>query len=45
MKKKIRAKYPTLFYVNKKGRDNKDYYNTSGIQCECRYTVSSRHKG
>ncbi|MBR4624776.1 MAG: hypothetical protein IKO56_04475 [Alphaproteobacteria bacterium] len=31
MKKKIRVKYPTFFCDEKKGRDNKDYYNTRGI--------------
>lgn len=39
MKKKIRAKYPNVFYNEKKGRDNKDYYNTSGTPGECGYTV------
>ena len=39
MKKKIRAKYPTLFCDEKKGRDNKDYYNTSGTPRESGYTV------
>jgi hypothetical protein len=39
MKKKIRAKYPTVFYNEKKGRDNKDYYNTSGTPCSCGYNI------
>ena len=39
MKKKIRAKYPTSFWNEKKGRDNKDYYNTSGSPSSGGYTV------
>jgi hypothetical protein len=39
MKKKIRAKYPPFFCDEKKGRDNKDYYNTSGTPRENGYTV------
>ena len=37
--KKIRAKYPTFFYNEKKGRDNKDYYNTSGNPCSGGYKI------
>jgi len=39
MKKKIRAKYPTDFYNEKKGRDNKDYYNANSRPCETGYTI------
>lgn len=31
MKKKIRANYPNIFCNEKKGRDNKDYYNTISV--------------
>lgn len=39
MKNKIRAKYPKVFCDEKKGRDNKDYYNTRGNTCSGGYKI------
>ena len=39
MKKRIRAIYPTRFWNEKKGRDNKDYYDTRGNPCSNGYKV------
>ena len=39
MKNKIRPKYPTFFRDEKKGRDNKDYYNTRGNLCSGGYKI------
>lgn len=37
--KKIAPKYPTLCCNENRGRDNKDYYNTSGAPCSSGYKV------